>query len=76
VNPGNTPAASRDEAIIRAEVADRLYRTRAEAEANEKAMRAIKRCDMYKHTPSSMDREQAALCYRVWADKANRTLGR
>ncbi len=39
-------------------------------------MRAIRNCDAYKHNPSLMNEEQAALCYRVWGDKADRTLGR
>ena len=67
---------ARDEAIIQAEVARRVNRTLSQSEANDKAMKAIRQCEMYKHHPSLMDQEQSALCYRVWADKANRTLGR
>lgn len=68
--------SAQDEAIIRAEVAKRLERIQAERAAAEKAARAIRNCDSYKYSPHHMDAETAAICYRVWADKANRTLGR
>jgi hypothetical protein len=75
VKPTDAPSP-RDEAIIQAEVAQRVQRMQSSREANDKAMRAIKSCDAYKYSPSSMNEEQAALCYRVWGEKANRTLGR
>ena len=41
-----------------------------------RAARAIKDCDFQKYSPSLMDEEQSALCYRVWAEEARQKLRR
>jgi len=67
---------AREEAVIEAEVSRQVELGRNAKVEAIKAQRAIKSCEAYKHRPSWMDEEQAALCYHVWADKARKTLGR
>lgn len=71
-----TEAAARREALIQAEVSQRVMGSQLMKMEASQAERAIRVCDVYKHGPQLMNAEQSALCYRVWADKANRTLAR
>jgi len=76
VNSDEAAKAVREESALQAEVSRRIELDQAAKLEVAKAQRAIKMCDAYKNVPSWMDEEQAALCYRVWAEKARQKLGR